>query len=300
MPDEIGFVGVGRMGARMGARLIQAGYGLTIYDTNHAAMVPLIERGAKQASSPAAVASAAEIVLASVPTPPIVEAVTLGPDGVIQGKSIKIFIDVSTTGATVAKVVAEGLAKKGIAAVDAPVSGGITGAEKGTLAVMVSCPEKTLRIVKPVLEVLGKVFVVGTEPGQGQTMKLLNNLLSASAMAVTSEAVAMGVKAGLDPSLIVDVFNAGTARNSATENKMKQHVISRSFSYGFGLGLLNKDIRLCLAEADALGVPMVVGSAVRQLLSIATLTEGPDADMTAMARTVEAWAGVQIGQARSA
>jgi len=150
------------------------------------------------------------------------------------------------------------------------------------------------------LEVLGKVFVVGTEPGQGQTMKLLNNLLSASAMAVTSEAVAMGVKAGLDPSLIVDVFNAGTARNSATENKMKQHVISRSFSYGFGLGLLNKDIRLCLAEADALGVPMVVGSAVRQLLSIATLTEGPDADMTAMARTVEAWAGVQIGQARSA
>jgi len=300
MPDEIGFVGVGRMGARMGARLIQAGYGLTIYDTNHGAMVPLIERGAKQASSPAAVASAAEIVLASVPTPPIVQAVTLGPDGVIQGKSIKIFIDVSTTGATVAKAVAEGLATKGIAAVDAPVSGGIAGAEKGTLAVMVSCAEKTLRIVKPILEVLGKVFVVGTEPGQGQTVKLLNNLLSASAMAVTSEAVAMGVKAGLDPSLLVDVFNAGTARNSATENKMKQHVISRSFSYGFGLGLLNKDIRLCMAEADALGVPMVVGSAVRQLLSIATLTEGPDADMTAMARTVEAWAGVQIGQARSA
>jgi 3-hydroxyisobutyrate dehydrogenase-like beta-hydroxyacid dehydrogenase len=283
----------------MGARLIQAGYGLTIYDTNHAAMVPLIERGAKRANSPAAVASASEIVLASVPTPPIVQAVALGPDGVIQGKSIKIFIDVSTTGATVAKAVAEGLATKGIAAVDAPVSGGITGAEKGTLAVMVSCPEKTLGIVKPILEVLGKVFFVGTEPGQGQTMKLLNNLLSASAMAVTSEAVAMGVKAGLDPTLIVDVFNAGTARNSATENKMKQHVISRSFSYGFGLGLLNKDIRLCMAEADALGVPMVVGSAVRQLLSIANAMEGPDADMTAMARTVEAWAGVQIGQARS-
>jgi len=301
MPEQIiGFVGVGRMGARMGARLVQAGYGLTIFDTNHAAMVPLLERGAIRANSPAEVASTAEIVLASVPTPPIVEAVTLGPEGVIEGKRIKIFIDVSTTGATVAKAVAEGLAAKGITAVDAPVSGGISGAEKGTLAVMVSCPEKTLPIVKPILEVLGKVFVVGTEPGQGQTMKLLNNLLSASAMAVTSEAVAMGVKAGLDPSLIVDVFNAGTARNSATENKMKQHVISRSFSYGFGLGLLNKDIRLCMTEADALGVPMVVGSAVRQLLSIATATEGPDADMTAMARTVEAWAGVQIGRARGA
>ena len=296
----IGFVGVGRMGARMVARLIQGGYALTIYDTNRSAMAPLIELGAKPADSPAQVASAAEIVFASVPTPPIVQAVALGPDGVVAGKTIKIFIDVSTTGATVAKAVAEGLAGKGIAAVDAPVSGGITGAEKGTLAVMVSCPEKILPTVKPILEVLGKIFVVGTEPGQGQTMKLLNNLLSASAMAITSEAVAMGVKAGLDPSLIIDVFNAGTARNSATQDKMKQHVISRSFRYGFGIGLLNKDIRLCMAEADALGVPMMVGSAVRQLLSIATATEGPDADMTAMAKTIEAWAGVQIGQARNA
>jgi len=297
---SIGFVGVGRMGSRMAARLMNAGYALTIYDTNHEALAPLVARGAKKAGSPAAVASAAEIVLASVPTPPIVYALALGSDGLVEGKSIKVFIDVSTTGATVAKAVAEGLAAKGIAAADAPVSGGITGAEKGTLAVMLSCPEKILLTVKPILEVLGKVFVVGTEPGQGQTMKLLNNLLSASAMAITSEALAMGVKAGLDPSLIVDVFNAGTARNSATQDKMKQHVISRSFRYGFGLGLLNKDIRLCMAEADALGVPMMVGSAVRQLLSIATATEGPEADMTAIARTVEAWAGVEIGQARGA
>ena len=293
--QSIGFVGVGRMGARMVARLINAGYELTIYDTSKAAMAPLVQMGAKAAESPAAVASAAEIVFASVPTPPVVLTVALGPDGVVAGGRAKIFIDVSTTGATVAKAVAEGLAMKGIIAVDAPVSGGIAGAEKGTLAVMLSCPESTLPIVKPILEVLGKIFVVGTQPGQGQTMKLLNNLLSASAMAITSEAVAMGVKAGLDPSLMVDVFNAGTARNSATQDKIKQHVISRSFSYGFGIGLLNKDIRLCMSEADALSVPMVVGSAVRQLLSISTATEGPDADMTAMAKTVEAFAGVQIG-----
>jgi 3-hydroxyisobutyrate dehydrogenase-like beta-hydroxyacid dehydrogenase len=293
--QNIGFVGVGRMGARMAARLIKAGYSLTIYDTNQAAMAPLVGLGAKAADSPAAVASAAEIVLASVPTPPIVQGVALSPNGIIEGTRIKIFIDVSTTGATVAKAVAAGLAAKGITAVDAPVSGGIAGAEKGTLAVMVSCPEKTLQAVKPVLEVIGKIFVVGTQPGQGQTMKLLNNLLSATAMAITSEAVAMGVKAGLDPNLVIDVFNAGTARNSATQDKVKQHVISRSFSYGFAIGLLNKDIRLCMAEADALGVPMIVGSAVRQLLSIATASEGMDADMTAMAKTVEAWAGVQIG-----
>ena len=294
--QSIGFIGVWRMGARMAGRLIDAGYQVTVFDTSQTAVSAMEGLGAGRADSPAAVASAAEIVFASVPTPPIVQDVALGPDGVIEGKRVKIFIDVSTTGATVAKRVAEGLAAKGITAVDAPVSGGIRGAEKGTLAVMVSCPQETLRSVEPVLAVIGKPFFVGTQPGQGQTMKLLNNLLSATAMAITSEAVAMGVKAGLDPAQVIDVFNAGTARNSATQDKIKQHVISRTFSYGFGIGLLNKDIRLCMAEADALGVPMIVGSAVRQLLSIATQTEGLDADMTAMARTVETWAGVRIAQ----
>lgn len=292
----LGFVGTGRMGSRMVRRLIQAGHEVTIYDTSEAAIAPLVEIGAKRAASPAAVASAAEIVLASVPTPPIVQAVTLGPNGIIEGKRVKIFVDVSTTGATVEKLVAEGLAAKGITAVDAPVSGGITGAEKGTLAVMVSCPEDVFAGLKPILEIIGKIFFVGTKPGQGQTMKLLNNLLSATAMAISSEAVVMGVKAGLDPSLIIDVFNAGTARNSATQDKIKQHVIPRTFTYGFGIGLLNKDIRLCMAEADALGAPMIVGSAVRQLLAIATASEGFDADMTEMVKTVEKWAGVQVGK----
>lgn len=293
--QSIGFVGVGRMGFRMARRLIQAGYRLTVYDTSQAAMSQMSKLGATTADSPSAVGSAAEIVLASVPTPPIVQQVALGGRGIAEGGRVKVFIDVSTTGAMVAKEVAKGLAVKGITAVDAPVSGGLAGAEKGTLAVMVSCPEKVLPMVRPVLEVLGRVFVVGTEPGLGQTMKLLNNLLSASAMAITSEAVVMGVKAGLDPSLIIDVFNAGTARNSATQDKFKQQVISRTFNQGFAIGLLSKDVRLCMAEADALGVPMVVGSAVRQLLSIATAAEGLDADMTAMAHTVEKWARVQVG-----
>jgi 3-hydroxyisobutyrate dehydrogenase-like beta-hydroxyacid dehydrogenase len=198
---SLGFVGVGKMGAQMARRLIDAGFHVTIYDPAESAMEPLVKSGAAQADSPAAVASAAEIVFASVPTPPIVHTVTLGPKGVIEGKRVKIFIDTSTTGATVAKQVAEGLAAKGIIAADAPVSGGIKGAEKGTLAVMLSCPENILATVKPVLEVLGKIFVVGTQPGLGQTMKLLNNLLSATAMAITSEAMVMGVKAGLDPSM---------------------------------------------------------------------------------------------------
>ncbi len=292
----LGFIGVGRMGGRMARRLLSAGYGLTIYDTTGDAVAPLAALGARPVDSPAAVASAADIVLASLPTPPVVEAVALGPRGVIEGQRARIFVDMSTTGATYAKRIAEGLCAKGIVAVDAPVSGGITGAERGTLAVMVSCPEETFSTVKPVLDCIGKVFFVGRQPGQGQTMKLLNNLLSATAMAISSEAVVMGVKAGLDPQQIVDVINSGSGRNSATQDKIPRCVIPRTFDFGFAVGLLNKDIRLCLQEADALGVPMVVGSAVRQMLSIVTASEGPEADMTEMVKPVEKWAGVRVGE----
>lgn len=293
--ENIGFVGVGRMGGLMARRLIDAGYKLTIYDTSEAATKPLLEAGAQMAGSPAEVASAAEIVLASLPTPPVVQAVALGPKGIIEGKKVKIFIDTSTTGATYEKRVAQGLAEKGIAEVDAPVSGGLKGAKAGTLAVMVSCGDDTFARVKPVLGHLGKLFHVGKQPGQGQTMKLLNNLLSATAMAIGSEAVVMGVKAGLDAQQVVDCINAGTGKNSATEDKIPRYVIPRTFNLGFAIGLLNKDVRLCMEEADALGVPMVVGSAVRQLLSIATASEGPEADMTELIRPIERWAGVEAG-----
>lgn len=294
--QRLGFIGVGRMGGRMARRLLDAGYGLTIYDTSDQAAEPLVAQGAHRADSPAAVASAAEIVLASLPTPPVVEAVALGPKGLIEGRRARIFIDMSTTGATYARRVAQGLAAKGITAVDAPVSGGIAGAERGSLAVMVSCSEATLAAVKPVLDCIGRVFFVGRQPGQGQTMKLLNNLLSATAMAISSEAVVMGVKAGLDPRQIIDVINAGSGRNTATQDKIPRCVLPRTFDFGFALGLLHKDIRLCLEEASALGIPMVVGSAVQQMLAIAEDSEGPGADMTEIVKPIEKRAGVTVGQ----
>jgi 3-hydroxyisobutyrate dehydrogenase-like beta-hydroxyacid dehydrogenase len=283
------------MGGLMARRLLQAGYPLTICDTSEAALKPLAEMGATVVDTPAAVANAAEIVLASLPTPPVVEAVALGKNGISSGTRVKIFVDMSTTGSTYAKRVAAGLAAKNIVAVDGPVSGGLAGAAKGTLAVMVSCGDETFAELKPVLGHLGKLFYVGKLPGQGQTMKLLNNLLSGTAMAIASEAVVMGVKAGLDAAQIIDVINAGTGKNSATEDKFPKYVLPRTFNLGFALALLNKDIRMCLEEADALGVPMVVGSAVRQLLSIAAADEGPNADMTDVVKSVEKWAGVTVG-----
>jgi len=294
MAQSVGFVGVGRMGALMARRLINAGFDLTIYDTSEAAMKPLLDAGAHRAASPADVASAAEIVLVSLPTPPVVETVALGANGISSGAKCKIFIDTSTTGSTYEKRVAEGLAKKGIVLVDAPVSGGLTGAEKGTLAVMVSAPDATFPQVEPVLKHLGKIFWVGKEPGMGQTMKLVNNLLSATAMAITSEAVVMATKAGLDPAQAIEVINSGTGRNSASVDKFPKFVLPRNFTLGFAAALLDKDVRLCLAEADALGVPMVVGSAVKQMLAITVASAGPDADMTDMVKPLEQWAGVEV------
>ena len=134
---SVGFIGVGRMGGRLARRLADAGYKLTIFDTSEAMMRPFVERGATAANSPAAVASACEIVITCLPTPSIVHAVALGKAGIAEGSKVKIFIDMSTTGATYAKRIAEGLRAKGIKSVDAPISGGLVGAERGTLAVMV-------------------------------------------------------------------------------------------------------------------------------------------------------------------
>ena len=291
---NLGFIGVGRMGGRLARRLVDAGYSLTVFDTSDAVVRPFVERGATAVQSPAAVASACEIVITCLPTPAVVHKVALGPAGVIEGSRVKIFIDMSTTGATYARKIAEGLSAKGIKAVDAPVSGGLVGAEKGTLAVMVSGDEALLPRLKPIMEVFGTMYVLGHEPGMGQTMKLLNNLLSATAMAIASEAVVMGVKAGLDARQVCEVISAGTGRNSATADKIPRCVIPRAFNTGFAISLLNKDVRLCLEEADALGVPMVVGNAVRQLLAITQASEGPDADMTEVVRPLEKWTGVEV------
>ncbi len=292
----LGFVGLGRMGAPMAGRLMDAGHELAVYDRAEDAMAPLLARGARRCASPAEVASAAEVVLASLPTPDVVRQVALGEDGVLRGNRVATFVDLSTTGPRVAAQVAEEFARSGLGrvTVDAPVSGGVSGAERGTLAVMVSCPRPTFDELEPVLKVFGKPFFLGEKPGSAQTMKLANNLLAAAALAISSEAIVMGVKAGLDPKLMVEVINAGSGRNSATQDKFPRAVLPRTFDFGFATGLSYKDVRLCVDEAEALGVPMVVGSAVRQLLAVTNATFGAESDFTNVVRTVEQWAGVEV------
>jgi len=294
MSEHLGFIGVGRMGGPMAGRLLDAGYRLTLFDTSASALQPLAARGAVVAQSASDVASTVETVFVSLPTPDIVRAVALGEGGIAGGERVKTFVDLSTTGPRTAAEIADGLADRGIAAVDSPVSGGVGGAQKGTLAVMAACPHALFERLEPILKVFGKVFYIGARPGMGQTMKLANNLMSAAAMAISCEAIVMGVKAGLDPQVMVDVINAGSGRNTATQDKFPKAILPRSFDYGFATGLMYKDVRLALEEAEALQVPMWVGSAVRQLWQFANAQNGPASDFTNIIRCIEDWAGVQV------
>ena len=291
---HVGFIGLGRMGQPMASNLLKAGYQLTVYDVAPAAIAALESRGARRAASPAAVASDTDTVLLSLPTPPVVREVVLGANGVASGSRVKTVIDLSTTGATVARGIAAELAKKGVTAVDSPVSGGVAGAVKATLAVMVSCQKSLFAELEPMLKHIGKVFFIGERPGMGQTMKLCNNLLSATAMAATSEAIVFGVKAGLDPAVMCEVINAGSGRNSASQDKFPKSVLPRSFDFGFATGLMYKDVKLCLEEAEAAGAQMWVAAAVRQLWQLTNQELGPQSDFTEIVKLLERWAGVEV------
>ena len=292
MSENIGFIGLGNMGAPLASRLIDAGYRLVVHDARAGAADALVAKGALATDSPAAVAASAKTVLLSLPTPEIVHAVALGARGIADGDQVKTVVDLSTTGAQMARRVAASLAERGIAWVDSPVSGGVAGALKGTLAVMVSCPKPAFGALEALLANFGRVFFIGEAPGMGQTMKLCNNLLSATALAAASEAVVMGVKAGLDARTMIDVINAGSGRNRATEDKFPRAILNRSFDFGFSTGLMTKDVRLCLEEAEALGVPMLVAGAVGQLWIQAEQALGPDTDFTRIYQMLETAAGL--------
>jgi 3-hydroxyisobutyrate dehydrogenase-like beta-hydroxyacid dehydrogenase len=294
MTNPIGFVGLGQMGGPMTRRLIAAGHALVVRDVHPEAVTALVGAGAAAAGSPAEVADRAEVVLVSLPTPQAVRDVALGAEGLIHGSAMRTYVDLSTTGQTVAVEVAKVLGERGIVTLDAPVSGGVRGAMGGTLAVMVSGPAPELERVRPLLEVFGRVFHVGDRPGLGQLMKLANNFLSATAIAATAEAIVLGVKGGLDPAVMLDVINAGTGRNTATEDKFPRQVLSGRYAAGFTTGLLTKDLDLCAAAAEALGVPMPVAAEVHAQWRRAVAELGADADITRIVALVERAAGAGI------
>jgi 2-hydroxy-3-oxopropionate reductase len=286
---QLGFIGVGVMGRPMARRLLEQGHSLVIFDKDPAALAELSALGARVADSVREVANTAEIIFTSLPSPAIFKAVTLGADGIVEGHAVRILVDLSTVGSRAEQEVAAGLLKRGIETVDAPVSGGAAGASKGTLALMVAGNPTAVAQVRELFDVFGKVFIVGEQAGQGQLLKLLNNMLSTTAFAITSEAFVAGVKGGLDPHVMMDVINAGSGKNGATLDKFPKHVLPGTFDFGFPVSSVCKDIGLAIDECQALGVPMWLGNAARQLWNVAAQQDGGERDLTDLVRTVEGW-----------
>jgi len=296
---DIGFIGLGKMGFPMARRLIEARHHLVVFDQRKEAVHKLVALGAEAASSPKDVADRAETVLASLPSLQASLDVATGPGGVIEGKKAKRFVDLSTVGSHMAVRIHDLLAKRNIVQLDCPVSGGVGGAEKGTLAVMVSGPKADFEVLKPALDVIGKVFFIGEKPGSAQTMKLANNLLSATAVVATSEAVVMGVKSGLDPAVMIDVINSGSGMNTASRDKFPRAILPRSFDFGFATGLMVKDVRLCLEEMRSLGLSMEVAEAVGRLWEVVIRDMGAESDFTTVIQPIEKAAGVVVGGAKA-
>src|SRR5712672_3216729 len=296
---DIGFIGLGKMGFPMARRLIEAKHQLVVFDQRKEAVDGLVALGAQAASSPKDVADRAETVLASLPSLQASLEVATGASGVIEGRRARRFVDLSTVGSHMAARIHNLLAKRNIAQLDSPVSGGVGGAEKGTLAVMVSGPRTDFEAVKSALDAIGRVFFIGEKPGSAQTMKLTNNLLSATAVVATSEAVVMGVKSGLDPNVMIDVINAGSGMNTASRDKFPRSILPRTFDFGFATGLMVKDVRLCLEEMKSLGLSMEVAEAVGRLWEVVIREMGAESDFTSAIKPIEKAAGVVVGKSKN-
>jgi len=261
-PAVLGFVGLGQMGSPMATRLVAAGFDLVAFDA--AGTEERLPPGAHAAASVTDVAQLADTIFLSLPDGDASSAVA-GAVAATPDRRVRTVIDLSTIGPTVAAGVGEVLAAAGVTYADGPVSGGVAGATAGTISLMFAGPAAVHDDHRAVLDRFARVFHVGTTAGQGQTMKLVNNFLSAVALAATSEALALGAAHGLDLPVMLDVLNASTGRNSATVDKFPNRIVPGTFDAGFRTGLMAKDLRLYEAAVAKAGTGDDVGAVVCDL-----------------------------------
>jgi 3-hydroxyisobutyrate dehydrogenase-like beta-hydroxyacid dehydrogenase len=295
MADEIGFIGLGSMGGAMAMRLADKGHRLVIYDPEVKSRQPLVDRGAKAAESARAVADRAAVVIACLPTVEISKTVALGNEGIIHGEAVRCYIETSTIGRQAIEEIGTGLGPSGIEVVDAPVSGGPRAARAGTLSIMTSGSANALSRARPVLEAISEsLFNVGTTAGLAQLCKLVNNALSLTGMALACEAIVVGAKGGLDPTIMLSAINASSGRNSATYDKFPNAVLTRTFDYGGPLSLASKDLHLFLEEAARQAVPTSVTSAGAAMWDAARQEGDPNRDFTTLIQIVERMANFEV------
>jgi 3-hydroxyisobutyrate dehydrogenase-like beta-hydroxyacid dehydrogenase len=285
---RIGYLGVGNMGQPMAGKLLDAGHELWVYDVREEALQPLLERQARRASSPRDLADNCDCVVVSLPTLAIFRAALAGPEGLLAGRALKTLINTCTVGGPFLRDIEDQCRTKGVALIDAPISGGVSGAKAGTLAVMISGDPAKVAAFMPIFQSWGKSIVIaGDKPGAAQTMKLTNNMLYAVAIVATSEAMTMSSRAGVADDAMLQVLNNGTGRNFATMQLFPQAVVPRTFESGASIEILMKDVDLAIEQGEDLGIPMWVCQAVRLVMKHGVFQGRANHDLSRIVQIVE-------------
>ncbi len=292
---KIGFIGLGVMGKNMAANLINKGHNLKVTDLNKDAVNELKKMGAEEGHNASDVAAESDIIFTSLPNSQIVEGVVTGKGGVLEGaKEGTIYIDLSSITPKTIRNIAKKASEKGVKVLDAPVSGGVAGAQKGTLTIMVGGDEEAFNKALPVLNCIGtKVFHVG-DIGAGDTIKLVNNLLLGINMAAVSEALALGVKAGLKPEVMYDIISQSSGSSYALTAKYKNFIAKGNFAPGFAVDLQYKDLQLAVDTAKDLKMPLLVGNVAQQMYEVARAKGLGTEDISAVIRVYEELGNIEV------
>jgi 3-hydroxyisobutyrate dehydrogenase len=282
---KVAVIGLGAMGTPMVARLLERGHEVTGFDVSAEARDRVIAQGAHSAESAATAITQAQTVILMLPNSDVVESVVLDPD-TLRVASGRRFIDMSSSEPLRTRIVAERLESAGASFIDAPVSGGVKGAIAGTLTVMVGGEATEVESARPLLESFGRVVHVG-EVGAGHAVKALNNLMSATHLWITGEAMVAGERFGLRPEVMLEVFNSSSGKSGSTENKWPNFVLTGTYNTGFALALMLKDMRIATALAEAQGTPISLGEEAVALWAKAASDLPSTADHTEVARWLE-------------
>ena len=283
---KVAFIGMGTMGVPMALNVLKAGHEVTVHNRNRDRELAVAEAGGNRAESPKAAATGAEVIITCVSDTPDVEQVILGDNGVIYGAAAgAIVVDMSTISPTVTRKIAAALAEKSVKMLDAPVSGGSEGAQKGTLSIMIGGEAADVDTVRPVLEAMGKTITHVGAIGAGQITKAINQIIVAGTYWSVAEGMALGIKAGLDMDKVVQAVGGGAAGSWGLTHR-SGNMIQNEYPLGFRVRLHRKDLIIALEAARELGVTMPMAAYVEQIES-GLLAQGfGDEDVSAIARSV--------------
>ncbi len=293
----VGYIGLGLMGAPMARHLMQAGHRLVVHNRSRAIVNQLVAEGAKAAHSPQEVAAQVDVVFTNLPDSPDVEQVALGSEGVIAGAHPGlIFVDNSTIRPETARHIAAELAKVGVRALDAPVSGGEIGAIQGTLTIMVGGPQDAFDAVLPLFRAMGKTVTRIGDSGAGQIAKAANQIIVAAQMAALAEALVLVQKSGVDPQRVVQAISKGSAQCWALDVK-PERLFRRELRPGFKAHMQHKDLNIVLDTGNTYGVPLPITAAIQQLYRAMLAAGNGGLDNSAVITVLETLAGVTVGKA---